>query len=155
MYTLSHKIFYVACVAVCQLDYSIQIQVQDFRNPYAGSTFIVHSEKFYSGFDVWVLSCNSQLQKKLITGILVALMAYRTQCSLSKVHPAISSGVAWDTVEHNLVKSCSKLRHDPVTRHYKSSCLDEQAPVCIRFRAILYACYAPLYASLQELPVFM
>lgn len=38
------------------LDYSTQIQAQGFRNPYAGSAFIVHSEKFYSGFDVRVLS---------------------------------------------------------------------------------------------------
>lgn len=79
-------------------DYSIQIYAQDFRNPYAGSAFIVHSEKFYSEFDVWVLSRISQLQKKLITGILVALIAYCTQRSLSKVHPAISSG---DAVEPN------------------------------------------------------
>lgn len=38
-------------------------------------------------------------------GTLVALMAFRTRCSLSKVHPAISSEVAQDIVGCNLVKS--------------------------------------------------
>lgn len=103
---------------------------------------------------VWVLCHISQPQKELITGILGALMASPPWCSLSKVHPAISSELARDAAEHHLVESCWKPRQDPVPWSCKTNCWAEPVPPPDSEPA-LYSCHAPLYASLQELPVFM
>lgn len=85
--------------------HSVQIQLGEFKNQYTASAFIVHSEgkkknrakqpKRYPGLDVFGFCVIfPQPQRELITGILGALMASPPWCSLSEVHPAISSGLA-------------------------------------------------------------
>lgn len=150
-------------IAAHCLHHSVQIQLGEFKNQYTASAFIVHSEgekkitnkttqTLSWAWCVWVLCHISQAQRELITGILGALMASPPWCSLSEVHPAISSGLAvgcsWAsfsganpgrTLFLGAVKPISELRQ---------SLLQPQSLLCIpamrrymhHYRSCLYLC---------------